>query len=203
MIIDDEYSTQCLCFNLFLFLIVFVNKIIELTNRFAFFAASSVSFSSFFSSSRSTLILYTMKSEQIFTITQPNSREQISNRIKSRCSVCLIYFWIIFIVLVPSSGIIIGFLYRNQCSLERHISLWEIINGFITLFFLFLIYLTQQLSTDKHIGHQILTHFQDRHWSLFIFDQLKVLCILFLFAWFICGNVRDTTMTFHCFSSLG
>lgn len=128
--------------------------------------------------------------EQIFTITKTNSREQKTNPMKRRCSICLIYSWIIFIVLLPSSGIIIGFLYRNQCSLERHIFLWEIINGFVTLFFLFLIYLTRQISTDKIIRHQIVAHFQDRHWSLFIFDQLKILCILFLFAWFICGNVR-------------
>ncbi|CAF0734971.1 unnamed protein product [Rotaria sordida] len=94
-------------------------------------------------------------------------------------SFCLKNIWILFIIILPLSGIIIGFIFRNDCPLEKYIPLWEIINGFITIIFLLLIFITKQFF------HEI----QYRNWSIFIIDQLKILLIFFLFLWFICGNI--------------
>jgi len=135
------------------------------------------------------------KTEKIFTITKTfssinmNAIESRINEIKSKDIVLLKqsnylrYLWILFIIILPLSGIIIGFIFRNDCPLEKYIPLWEIINGFITITFLLLMYI------NKEIIRYDQTDIQHPNWAMFIIDQLKVLFIFFLFVWFIRGNV--------------
>ena len=111
---------------------------------------------------------------KIFTITKINSLE---NNILVKQSKWNIFslgnLWILLIILIPLSGIFIGIFYRNDCPLEKYIPIWEIINGFITILFILLIFFK----------------IEQPNWLVFIIDQLKILSILFLFAWFIRGNV--------------
>jgi hypothetical protein len=97
--------------------------------------------------------------------------------------------WLLLITSIPLSGIIIGFLFRHDCPLERFIAYWEIVNGSITIVFLLFVYVTKHHSTKQTFVHRLIARIQDRTWTSFVIDQLKILCILFLFAWFICGNV--------------
>jgi len=139
------------------------------------------------------------KTEKIFTITKTFSSRNINLikpeineiKIKNNCllkqsnwkSFCLKNLWILFITILPLSGIIIGFIFRNDCPLEKYIPIWEIINGFMTIGFLLLICITKQrIKNDQ-------SDFQHQNWTIFIIDQLKILLIFCLFAWFICGNV--------------
>lgn len=97
--------------------------------------------------------------------------------------------WLLLITSIPLSGIIIGFLFRYDCPLERFIAIWEIINGSMTIVFLFFVYVTKHHSTKQTFVHRLIARIQHRTWTSFVIDQLKILCIFFLFTWFICGNV--------------
>jgi hypothetical protein len=119
------------------------------------------------------------KTEKIFTITKSIESTEIINRHLNWKP----YIWILFIMIVHLSGIIIGLIFRNDCPLEKNIPRWEIINGFLTISFLLLIFLPKEKSKDNP------EHFSHRNWAIFLIDQLKILIIFLLFIWFIFGNV--------------
>ncbi len=131
------------------------------------------------------------KTEKIFSSINMNAIKPQINEIKSKDIVLLkqsnsktFYLqnlWILFIIILPLSGIIIGIIFRNDCPLEKYIPLWEIINGFMTISFLLLMYINNKIIHPN--------------WAMFIIDQLKILLIFFLFIWFIRGNV---SLVFFC-----
>ncbi|CAF0730482.1 unnamed protein product [Didymodactylos carnosus] len=65
--------------------------------------------------------------------------------------------WLFIIIIAPVSCIVIGFLYRNKCPLEKWIPLWQIVNGIVTLFFLILIFITRQISTIIVVSTDVLS----------------------------------------------
>lgn len=126
------------------------------------------------------------KTEKIFTLTKNFNASEIklNNIVLLKQSYwkpfCLKNLWILLITILPLSGIIIGWIFRNDCSIEKYIPIWEIINGLMTICFLLLMCITKQIIKYEH-----------PNWIIFIFDQLKILFIFLLFAWFICGNVSE------------
>jgi hypothetical protein len=132
------------------------------------------------------------KTEKIFSSINMNTIKPQINEIKSKDIVLLkqsnsktFYLqnlWILFIIILPLSGIIIGIIFQNDCPLEKYIPIWEIINGFMTISFLLLMYINNKIIHPN--------------WAMFIIDQLKILLIFLLFVWFIRGNVSLVLFVF-------
>ncbi|CAF3343620.1 unnamed protein product [Rotaria socialis] len=135
------------------------------------------------------------RTERIFMITKTfssintnaielNTNDKTTNDIvllqQSKCEPFhLRNIWILFLLVLPLSGILIGFLFRNDCPLQKYIPLWAIVNGFLTVIFLMLIFITRGF----------LQEIQHRNCTLLVIENFKVVLIFFLFLWFIRGNV--------------
>ena len=119
--------------------------------------------------------------ERIFTITQSVQSNPTKN--VRQCN-CRAFVWIFLMLVIHLKGIVLGIIFRNDCPMEKNIPRWEIIYGCLMIAFLLLIFLPSKQIEENNQGN--CSH---RNWIIFLVDQLKILVICFLVAWFIRGSV--------------